>query len=224
MYDYEEACPVSKASSVLCERWTLQIIREMLLGASRFNELQTLLPRMSPTLLNARLKALEQQDIIWRRRIPEKRGFEYQLTPCGQALRPVIAEFGKWGMKWVFTQMNPEQLNVSSIVRDFAVALRMDQLPAGNLTLQFTITGDSRPARKFILVRDRHPQVCEDNIGNEVDVYLTASLETLGQVWYGFTKVEAALASGAMKIAGDPALVSTVSRWLGTSQYSACER
>ena len=64
MYDYEEVCPVSRAASILCERWTLQIVREMLFGASRFSDLQKYLPKLSPTLLNTRLKTLEQQGIV----------------------------------------------------------------------------------------------------------------------------------------------------------------
>ncbi|MAA61079.1 MAG: transcriptional regulator, partial [Pseudomonadales bacterium] len=78
MYDYEEVCPVSRAASILCERWTLQIVREMLFGASRFSDLQKYLPKLSPTLLNTRLKTLEQQGIVIRTRIAEKRGYEYR--------------------------------------------------------------------------------------------------------------------------------------------------
>ena len=92
MYDYAEACPISKAASALCERWTLQIIREMFMGATRFSEFQKYLPRLSPTLLNSRLQTLEAQGIILRKRIPEKKGFEYQLTPAGNALKPVLGE------------------------------------------------------------------------------------------------------------------------------------
>ena len=95
MYDYEEACPISKASSVLGERWTLQIIREMMLGARRFSEFQRYLPRLSPSILNTRLKSLEDHGIILRRRIPEQRGYEYLLTPAGKALPPVMIELGK---------------------------------------------------------------------------------------------------------------------------------
>ena len=71
MFDYAEACPISKAASLLCERWTLQIIREMLMGATRFSEFQKYLPKMSPTLLNSRLRSLEAHGLIVRKRIPE---------------------------------------------------------------------------------------------------------------------------------------------------------
>jgi len=220
MYDFEEACPVSKAASVLCERWTLQIIREMLLGATRFSELQKYLPRMSPTLLNTRLRTLEEQGIIIRKKVPDKKSYEYQLTPSGLELKSVIKEMGKWGMHWVFDNMDAEQLNLSTIIRDFAVALNTDQLPAGDTTIQFTVTGEKAPVKKYILVRDGNPQVCEENISNDVDVYLTANLKTLGQIWFGELSVLSACDKSFLKVVGPPFYVNNVSKWLGTSQFA----
>jgi len=220
MFDYKEACPISKASSVLGERWTLQIIREMMLGATRFSEFQKYLPRMSPSLLNARLKSLEEQGIILRRKIHEQRGYEYRLTPAGQALKPVLAELGKWGMQYAFANMDPDELNLSAIIRDFAVALRQDQLPEGDLTVQFTVTDGSQPVRKFLMVRDGISQVCDENLGTDVDVYLTASLETLGNIWYGHLTSTQAVHQGLLEAVGQPFLVKTLPRWLGTSQFS----
>lgn len=220
MYDYEEACPVSKASSVLCERWTLQILREMLLGATRFSELQKLLPRLSPTLLNTRLRNLEDLGLVVKCRIPEKRGHEYQLTPSGRAVMPIVQEMGRWGMRWQFECMDETQLNVSTIVRDFAVALRADQLPSGDLTLQFNVEIDGEISRKFVMRRGDATQVCDDNLGNEVDLFLNASLGTLGQLWYGDISVEQARSQGLLKVAGRPDLDRTLARWLGNSQFA----
>lgn len=220
MYDYEEACPISKAASILCERWTLQIIREMLFGATRFSEFESLLPKMSPTLLNTRLKALEKHGLILRRRIPEKRGYEYQLTPCGKALQPVLSSMGRWGMKWAFEQLDPSQLNVLAIIRDFAVALKLDQLPEGDSIIQFTVTGGDEPVRKFLLVRDGKVQLCDDNLGNEVHVYLTADLETFGRIWFGKIPVHAACERGLLKVVGDSFYTRHLTKWLGISQFS----
>lgn len=220
MHDYEEACPISRAVSVLGERWTIQIIREMFFGATRFNELQQYLPKMSPTLLNSRLKSLEQAGIILRKKIPEKRGHEYHLTPCGQALKPVLQEVGKWGMRWVFDSMDPEELNVSTLVRDFAVALNTRQLPAGSTTLQFNVVTENETAKKFVLVRDGATQVCDENIGTEVDIYLTASLLTYGKIWFGELPPSVAVDRGLLKVVGESHYVNNLSRWLGVSQFA----
>ena len=224
MYDYEEVCPVSKAASVLCERWTLQIIREMFFGVSRFNEFRQYLPRMSPTLLNTRLRTLEQQGIIIRRKVPEKRSYEYQLTPAGQALKPLLAEFGKWGMSWVFDRMNEKQLNASTLVRDFAAALQVDKLPAGDATFQFAITMDGQVVRKYILLRDGKAQVCDDNIGYDVDVYLAADIATLAAIWFGERSIATFRKQGLLKVMGTTYYVNTISKWLGTSQFATYNR
>jgi len=224
MFDYEEACPISKASSVLCERWTLQILREMFFGATRFNEFQTYLPRLSPSLLNKRLKALEASGIILRRRIPEKRGYEYQLTPTGRELRPVLTAMGRWGMKWVFERMDEEELNLSAIVRDFAVALQLDQLPAGDSTIQFNVAQGDETVRRFIMVRDGTTQVCEENLGLDVHVYLTASLLTLGRIWFGELTVATAREQDLLKVVGEAFYVRNLAKWLGTSQFASLNR
>ncbi len=220
MYDYEEACPVSKAASVLCERWTLQILREMMLGATRFSELQNYLPRLSPTLLNSRLRTLEQQGLILRKKIPEKKGYCYHLTPSGQAILPILQEMGKWGMRYAFDTMNPDELNVSVLVRDFAVALNLDQLPQADLTVQFNISSDGNPARKFIMVRNRVAQVCDDNLGTDVDIYLTADLMTFGRIWYGELSIANACGQGLLKVVGNTYLQNNLAKWLGTSQFA----
>ena len=220
MFDYEEVCPISKAASILCERWTLQIVREMLFGASRFSDFQKYLPKLSPTLLNTRLKTMEEQGIIIRKRIPEKRGFEYFLSPQGLALRPVLEAMGKWGMQCAFDEMDPEQLNLSVLIRDFAVTLDMEQLPAGDTTIQFTVPADTDTVKKFVLVRDGAAQVCDENIGHEVDVYLTADKETLGKIWFGELDLMTALKQGSLKAVGAPVYVNRLSRWLGRSQFA----
>jgi len=224
MYDYAEACPISKAASVLCERWTLQIIREMFMGATRFSEFQKFLPRMSPALLNSRLRTLEAQGIVLRKRMPERKGYEYQLTPAGNALKPLMGEFGKWGMNWVFLSMEGDQLNIAVIVRDFAFAMDTEQLPSGDNVIQFTVQSESEIARKFIMGHDGNTQVCEDNIGTEVDVYISADLKTLYQIWYGEIGVTAACEQKLMKVVGAPVYINNLSKWLRTSQFAQYNR
>lgn len=221
MFDYGETCPISKATSVLCERWTLQIIREMLMGATRFSEFQRYLPKLSPTLLNSRLRLLEQEGIIIKRRVPEKKGYAYQLTPMGNALRPLLSELGKWGMQWVFEGMSDEQLNISTITRDFAVAMDTSQLPTGDTTIQLAIDDDGTLFKRYILIRDGKAQVCEENIGHDVDIYLAATLKTFYQIWFGEITLPAAHDRGILKVTAPTAYSNNLSKWLKTSQFAA---
>jgi len=221
MYDFEEACPISKATSVLCERWTLQILREMMLGATRFSEFRQYLPKMSPTLLNTRLKTLEKQGLIVKKKIPEKSGYEYQISPSAKALGPVLSEFGKWGMQIAFTSMNEKQLNVSALIRDFSFALQVDQLPHGNSVIQFNVTVDNECIVKYIIVRDGKGELCEENFGYDVDVNLTADLKTFGQIWFNALNINSAIKNGQLKVFGTSFYTKNIIRWLGTSLFMA---
>jgi DNA-binding HxlR family transcriptional regulator len=220
MYDYGEACPVSRATSVLCERWTLQIIREMMLGATRFSEFQKYLPKISPSLLNARLKLLTDCGIIVRRRIPEKRGYEYQLAPAGKALAPVITEIGKWGMRWVYDGLSDERMNMVVLMHEIAVLLKTENLPGGDTVLQFTFTDLAEGQKQYIVIHDNKREVCDDNPGHEVDVYLRTTLRTLSEIWWGDTGLMQACKDGRLKVGGSVAYTRHLARWFPISSFA----
>ncbi len=224
MYDYGEACPISRATSVLCERWTLQIIREMMLGATRFSEFQKYLPKISPSLLNARLGLLVDNEIIVRRRVPERRGFEYQLAPAGKALAPVLMELGKWGMNWVYDGLSEEQLDAVVLLREIAVFLRTDELPGGDTVLQFTLTDVEETPRRFILVQGDKREVCDENPGYEVDVFLRSTLRTLSQIWWGEIGVREACANERLKVVGPTVYTRNISKWFPVSTFAGEEK
>jgi len=220
MYDYGEACPISRASSILCERWTLQIIREMTLGATRFSEFQRYLPKISPSLLNTRLRFLEEKGVIVKRRIPEKRGHEYQLSPSGKALKPLLHEMGKWGMEWAHEELDEEELNAAVLVREIAVLTDTDALPAGDLVFQFTFTDLGPESTRFILLQRDSREVCDENPGYEVDVYFESTLRTLGEIFWGDTSLVQARKSGALSVVGASACTKRLSKWFPVSSFA----
>ena len=93
------------AAEVLCTRWTLVLLRELVVGSTRFNELRRGVPRMSPALLSKRLKDLETAGIVSRSPVPgEPDLFEYRFTAAGRDLKPVIEAVGVWGQRWIETE------------------------------------------------------------------------------------------------------------------------
>ena len=90
------------AAEILCTRWTMVLLRELVAGTTRFNDLRRGVPKMSPTLLSQRLKELEAGGVLERREIRGEKGiFEYHLTEAGKDLRSVVEAMGFWGQKWV---------------------------------------------------------------------------------------------------------------------------
>jgi DNA-binding HxlR family transcriptional regulator/putative sterol carrier protein len=192
----------------------------MLLGATRFSEFQKYLPKISPSLLNARLKLLTDHDIIIRRRIPEKRGYEYQLAPAGKALAPVVDAIGKWGMRWVYDGLTDERMNMVVLLREIALFIRQEELPAGDTVIQITFTDLAEGQKQFIVLHDGKREVCDDNPGHEVDVYLRSTLRTLSEIWWGDTTLLAALDDGRLKVSGSVVHAKRIKRWFPVSSFA----
>src|SRR5881275_3348365 len=81
---YKQFCPVAMAAEILCTRWTVVLLRELIAGSTRFNELRRGVPRMSPALLSQRLKDLEGAGIVTRQLSADPGVFEYRLTESGR--------------------------------------------------------------------------------------------------------------------------------------------
>lgn len=225
MIDYGEACPISKATSVLGERWTLQIIREMMLGASRFSEFQRYMPKISPSLLNTRLQSLEQAGVIYRKRIAEQKGYEYLLSPSGKALKPLMMELGKWGMCFAFDELEDEEMNAFAILRDIAVGLDLDQLPAGDCVFQFSLNDVPETPNLYIIIKEKpataaHAEVCDENPGHEVDVYFHSTIRCLTEIWFGKTSLAAARRRGEIKVTGPSIYTKHINKWFPVSTFA----
>jgi len=224
MYDYGEACPISRATSLLCERWTLQIVREMMLGATRFSEFQKYLPKISPSILNARLRSLEENGIAIRKRIPEKRGYEYHLSPAGKALAPVLTELGRWGMRWVHEGISDEELNAVTLMREIAQSLDTTQLPSGDTVLQFTFVDLEEAPRRYILVHGEKVEVCDENPGHEVDVYFRSTLRTLSEIWWGDLALRTARDKDLLTVTGSAVYTKRLSSWFPVSSFASSNK
>ena len=220
MYDYGEACPVSVATTVLCERWTLQIIRELFLGSTRFSEIQKFIPNISPSLLRNRLRFLEDQGVILRKKSGAQGHAEYLLTPAGKALGPVLTELGRWGMKHASAGMTDKQNTAAGLMRDLAGALRVDELPSGKTVIQFKLTDVEGSDKLFINVEDGVASSCPQDLGFEPDVYFTSTIKTMTKIWYGEVSLQEALRQQLVKIVAAPVYTDSVHRWFGISEFA----
>jgi len=130
MKGYGQFCPIAKASEILAKRWTFLVLRELILGSSRFNDLRRGVPLMSSSLLSQRLKFLEREGVVERRPAQAGSGFEYALTAAGGELEPVIMQLGEWGARWVRSRLGAEDLDVALLMWDMHRNVRPEQFPA----------------------------------------------------------------------------------------------
>ncbi|WP_245330528.1 helix-turn-helix domain-containing protein [Bradyrhizobium sp. AS23.2] len=99
---YKQFCPVAMAAEILCTRWTMVLLRELIAGSTRFNELRRGVPQMSPSLLSQRLKELELAGVVARTASASEPDVStYQLTASGRELGPIVEAFGIWGQRWI---------------------------------------------------------------------------------------------------------------------------
>jgi DNA-binding HxlR family transcriptional regulator len=218
---YGQYCPVAMSAEILCTRWTIPLIRELLQGSRRFNELRRGVPRMSPALLTLRLRELETVGIVERR--PVKNGtdlYEYALTEAGGSLGEVVEAMGKWGQTWLDEHTALDNASIDHLMWEVRNRARSEAASRTPATINFSVANPDPKAKRdwwLILEAGAPADMCWEDPGREVDLYVNSDLRTLTAIWLGLTTVTEAVACGALELAGDSALGGSMQRWLGLS-------
>ncbi len=224
---YNQFCPVAMAADVLCSRWTLLVLRELVAGSRRFNELRRGLPRMSPALLSKRLKDLETAGLIARvRAAGEPDLFEYRLSEAGRDLKPIIDAFGIWGQRWVTTEASLKNLDVNLLMWDMRRNINTDPMQNRRNTIQF-IFSDLQDARRnwwLIVEPGKDVDLCSVDPGFDVDLYLSTDLRTMTEIWMGVLTVARAKDNRRLAITGDRKLEADLTTWLKLSPFAQVEK
>lgn len=222
---YSQFCPVAMAAEILCTRWTMLVIRELVAGSTRFNDLQRGVPKMSRTLLSQRLKELEQQGIVARHVISHNSStHEYRLTPAGQDLFPVIEAFGQWGQKWVESRLTLKNLDPSLLMWDMRRNLNPSPLPVRRTVIQFRFPELPAAQRNYWLLVDpvNDVDLCSTDPGLDVDLFVSTDLQTMTAIWMGLTTVRAA--RNKIEFDGNRGLAASMQTWLGLSPFATQKR
>ena len=217
MTEYGQFCPVAKATEIVGDKWTVLILRELLLGSTKFSELQRGLSRISPTLLSKRLKMLEQRGLLIKKSPPGQRSAEYQLTPCGRELQPLIEHLAVWGMRWARGQMSDDELDVEFLMWDLQRRLKTDHLPGGETVLCFNFDELDKHKTWWMVTSGGAVDLCTENPGREVDLYINTSVRTLVEVWHGDISLAQARREERLRVHGQAGLARSMKEWLGIS-------
>lgn len=218
---YKQFCPLAMAAEILCTRWTMVLMREMIAGSTRFNDLRRGVPKMSPTLLSQRLKDLEEAGIVERRPVASERGvFDYHLTEAGRDLREVVVAMGMWGQKWVESSLSLKNLDPSLLMWDMRRNLNPAPLPDKRTVVQFVYHDLPSTKRDWWLVIEPAGDVdlCWADPGFEIDLYVSTDLRTMTAIWMGVTDISSEL--DRIEFSGSSDLSSTIQTWLGLSPFA----
>lgn len=219
MPDYGRFCPVALGSEVLADRWTPLILRELILGNTRFNDIARGLAGISRSLLVQRLRHLERHGVVELWPSPSGRGNEYHLTPAGKDLQPVVEAIGKWAIEWLFDDLQPHEVDPVTLTWWMHRRVDVESLPPGRVVVQFDHTAPERMSIWMVLDRGE-ASVCVQHPGFEPDVVVTTTTPALAEVFQGYARWSAAVASGAIKVDGAPKLTRALPRWYLWSPFA----
>ncbi len=221
---YGQFCPIAKATEILGEKWTVLIIREFLMGARRFNELQRGLGLISPALLTSRLKMLEEQGIIVKRKITGQKGYEYFPTEACEQLLPVLVAMGEWGLCWAKHNLIDEDFDVEFLMLYLERSVDPDKLVGDDAVIRFEFTDLEQQNLFWLLVHDQKVELCVKDPGREVDVFFKGTVRTMTDVWMGDRTYKEAIKSGDLYVHGPTALTRNISSWLKPSIFGDSPR
>jgi DNA-binding HxlR family transcriptional regulator len=213
-------CPTVKAAAMIGDKWVLLIMREFMFGASRYNDLQRALPRISPTILSRRLKQLEKDGLIVKKSAAGQKATEYRLTRCGRELQPTLEAMAIWGLRWARRRLKEENLDVGSFMWDFHRSLKTEELPEGETVFCVSFPELENYKRWWLIAKGDVVDLCTDDPGRDVDLYLTGQLPDLAEIWMGDVDVNTAVRNESIVMTGAPYLTRSAARWFPRSAFA----
>lgn len=216
-------CTVARSAQVLCERWTPLVLRELLCGSRRFNDLHRGVPRMSSSLLAQRLRQLEEFGVV--RRTALGNVWEYSLTPAGEDLRPIIMALGHWGARWIGSRLRKDELDPALLMWDVRRSVHVQACPAQPMVVNFRFR-DARAGERqwWLVVEDDTVDLCRDDPGCDVAVVVDATVRGLTEVWSGDRTPAESIAAGAIRIDAARRDGARLWEWLGASAFAPTRR
>lgn len=219
MPEYDTYCPISLTTDVLADRWTPLVIRELIMGNTRFNDIHRGLPAMSRSLLVQRLRHLERKGVVEAWPLATGRGFEYRLSPAGKDLQPIIVAMGRWAVNWLYDELDDHDVEAQTLMWWMHRRVDVGRFPPGRTVVQFDHTAPAKESYWLVLEHDE-ASICLQHPRLETDVSCTMATPTLASIFAGSRSWRDALTTGDLAIEGAPKLVKALPTWFTLSSFS----
>jgi DNA-binding HxlR family transcriptional regulator len=215
-WSYGQFCPVAQAAEIFAERWTPLILRELLLGSRRFNDLQRGVPLMPPATLSQRLKELQRSNLV------ERRDGEYRLTAASRALKPIVDALGHWGNRYAWRELGSRDLDPAFLMWDVRRWMVVGELPRRRVVILFRFPEAPSGKRSWWLVVDRgQVDLCLKPPGFEIDLTVVSDVRAMTEVWRGGLDAGRAVGAGRIRFEGSGELGRSFVKWMGLSTFAA---
>jgi DNA-binding HxlR family transcriptional regulator len=223
MPDYGSYCPVAMASEVIGDRWNPLIIRELVLGNTRFNDIARAMPGISRSLLVQRLRHLEKKGVLETWPSAAGRGSEYHLTAAGRDLERVVDSLGRWAVEWLFDEMRPHDVPPTTLMWWMHRRVDPTRFPPLRTVIEFRHTAPE-PQTIWLVLDRGEASVCLQHPGFESDVVATATTAAFADVFQGYQRWSEAVHAGDIEVAGARRLASALPTWFRWSPWADVTR
>jgi DNA-binding HxlR family transcriptional regulator len=207
MTGYGQFCAIARTHEVLGGRWTLLVVRELLMGSRRFSDIRRGLPRISRTMLSERLQALTAAGLAIRR--DGAQGPEYELSEAGREVGDVLGQLARWGQRWLPRRASEEDLDAEPVLIDMQRRVRFAALPRQPFVIRLDI-GRGQP--RFLRLSPSEASLCSYNPGFPELLRMRAPLAALVAWWRGDASFIEAQRLG-LSLEGSPTLARRFPEW-----------
>ncbi len=215
MRSYNQFCPIAKAAELFCERWTALIIRDLAGGATRFSELQRGVPLASPTLLSQRLKQLEAENVVERRKTEGVSGWTYHLTRAGEEFVPVVMALGEWGQRWSRRDLVDNEVDLGLLLWALEKDARAEIFGARRTIIEMELPDQPEHKRRWWFLNENgHCELCLKPPDRDVQIFVSVTLPDIIRVWRGDISLAEAIDSGKLDIHAGKSLRKAFCNWL----------
>jgi DNA-binding HxlR family transcriptional regulator len=221
MSSYGEYCPIAVGAEVFADRWTPLVLRELMIGCRRFNEIHRGLPKMNRTLLVQRLRSLERRGIIVRTQT-HGNVVEYRLTESGRELEPIVWALGEWASRWSFGDPEDHQLDTSWLVWRLHQHAIETKIPETRTVVEFVLTGTGG-GRAWLVLDRGSSTACQIDPGYDVDLVVHGDTRELHRWLVGLTSFRRVQQCGGARIIGPSRLARAFAGWFDTSPHFPIE-
>ena len=219
MSSYGEYCPIAVGAEVFANRWTPLVLRELIIGCRRFNEIHRGLPKMNRTLLAERLRSLERRGLVERRPDPDGgKGVEYHLTQAGADLTPVVWALGQWAAQWAFGDPDDSQLDTAWLVWRMHQNVVRAKMPKDRVVVEFVLSGPGG-GRAWLVFDHGEVTACQIDPGYDVDLVVDGENRALHRWLLGVTTFREVQRSGRVRLIGPSRLARAFPTWFDTTMF-----
>ncbi len=218
--EFGQFCPIAKATEVLGEKWSILILREILMGSSRFNQLQRGLSMISPAILTKRLTTLADYGLIVKNKIRGQKGYEYFPTNAAKELLPIFIDLGNWGMRWTRDHLTDNDFDVDFLMLYLQRSIKPENLPGRETIIRFHFTDIEQQPNWWIIVKGNDVDICTIDPALEIDVYFTCSVKCISDIWMGETTYKKEIRDKNLKLIGSRELTKDVTKWMSNCMFA----